>query len=86
MTTVASAGAYLLSTPVELGPNAGHQARREAGAQRTLYAVACMPVLGVPVWDCEGYPSLSRTDTIYRVQLLCLQERLDLSPEFAKLL
>jgi hypothetical protein len=26
--------------------NAGHQARREAGAQRTLYAVACMPVLG----------------------------------------
>ena len=27
-------------------PNAGHQARREAGAQRTLYAVACMPSLG----------------------------------------
>jgi hypothetical protein len=26
-------------------PNAGHQARREAGAQRTLYAVACMPLL-----------------------------------------
>ena len=27
-------------------PNAGHQARREAGAQRTLYAVACMPLFG----------------------------------------
>jgi hypothetical protein len=29
-------------------PNAGHQARREAGAtqERTLYAVACMPMLG----------------------------------------
>ena len=27
-------------------PNAGHQARLEAGAQRTLEAVACMPVLG----------------------------------------
>jgi hypothetical protein len=26
-----------------LKPNAGHQARREAGAERTLYAVACMP-------------------------------------------
>ena len=25
----------------KLEPNAGHQARREAGAQRTLYAVAC---------------------------------------------
>src|SRR5438445_216568 len=28
MTTVASAGAYLLSTPVELGPNAGLHRRR----------------------------------------------------------
>jgi len=26
--------------------NTGHQARREAGAERTLYAVACMPLLG----------------------------------------
>ncbi|MCI0561446.1 MAG: hypothetical protein MN733_23410, partial [Nitrososphaera sp.] len=29
--------------------NAGHQARREAGAERTLYAVACMPWLDVPL-------------------------------------
>lgn len=27
-------------------PNAGRQARRGAGAQRTLYAVACTPMLG----------------------------------------
>jgi hypothetical protein len=26
-------------------PNAGHQARREAAAQRRLYAVACMPLI-----------------------------------------
>jgi hypothetical protein len=26
--------------------NAGHQARRAAAAQRTLYAVACMPLFG----------------------------------------
>jgi hypothetical protein len=30
-------------------PNAEHQARREAGAERTLYAVACMP------WFGRGY-------------------------------
>ena len=30
----------------QLLPNAGRQARREAGAQRTLYAVACMPLFG----------------------------------------
>jgi hypothetical protein len=29
-----------------LSSNAGHQARREAEAQRTLYAVACMPWFG----------------------------------------
>jgi hypothetical protein len=28
-------------------PNARHQVRREAGAQRTLYAVTCMPLLGM---------------------------------------
>jgi hypothetical protein len=33
----------LMSCPM---PNAGHQARREAGAQRTLEAVACMPWFG----------------------------------------
>jgi hypothetical protein len=27
-------------------PNAGHQARLEAGAQRTLEAIACTPWLG----------------------------------------
>jgi hypothetical protein len=43
-TTGVSAGASLLSTPVEHGPNAPLQARREAGAQRTVYAFACMPV------------------------------------------
>jgi hypothetical protein len=32
-----------------LEPNAGPQARREAGAQRTLYAVACRPLLGTDV-------------------------------------
>jgi hypothetical protein len=32
----------------EAPQNAGHQARREAGArdERTLYAVACMPLFG----------------------------------------
>jgi hypothetical protein len=28
-----------------LQSNAGHQARREAEAERKLYAVACMPLL-----------------------------------------
>ncbi len=32
--------------PSYVMPNAGHQARREAEAQRKLYAVACMPLLG----------------------------------------
>jgi len=31
---------------VGCSPNAGHQARREAEAKRTLYAVACMPLFG----------------------------------------
>ena len=35
--------------------NAGHQARRAAGAQRTLYAVACMPSLGVPLYRPRGF-------------------------------
>ena len=35
-------------------PNARHQAWREAGAQRTLYAVACMPLFG------SGYDSQQR--------------------------
>jgi hypothetical protein len=30
-----------------MAPNAGHQARLEAGAERTLEAVACMPSLGL---------------------------------------
>ena len=43
--------AYLLATPVELGPNAGRQARRAAVArhERRLAAVACTPGLGA--WD-----------------------------------
>ena len=36
----------LLSTPVELTPNATRQARREVGAERTLYAVACTRLFG----------------------------------------
>jgi hypothetical protein len=36
MTAVASAGAYLLSTLVELEPNAAPQLLPKAGAQRTL--------------------------------------------------
>jgi hypothetical protein len=39
MTTVVSAGASLLSTPVQLGPNAAGEPPPEAGAQRTLEAV-----------------------------------------------
>src|SRR6267142_616860 len=34
-------------------PNARHQARRTARAQRTLFAVACMPLLGGPSTDCR---------------------------------
>src|SRR5262245_56165097 len=34
-----------LTTTLRQRPNARHQARREAGAQRTLYAVACMPLI-----------------------------------------
>ena len=30
-------------TPYLKKPNTGHQVRREAGAQWTLYAVVCMP-------------------------------------------
>ena len=38
--------AYAVYLSPRVGPyNARHQARREAGAQRTLYAVACMPSL-----------------------------------------
>src|SRR5512145_1864479 len=40
-------------------PNAGHQARRAARVQRTLFAVACRqlilieaPSSAVPPWDC----------------------------------
>jgi hypothetical protein len=46
MTAVASAGAYLLSTPVELEPNAGGEPRPKAGAQRTLEGVGFRPMLG----------------------------------------
>jgi len=48
MTIVVSAKASLLSTPVELGPNAGPELRLEAEArhERTLEAVACMPGFG----------------------------------------
>jgi hypothetical protein len=37
-------------------PNAGHQARRAAGAERTLSAVACMPWLGAGL----GHSALER--------------------------
>ena len=48
MTTVASAGAYLLSTPVALEPNAGAHLLPEAGArhERTLEAVRCSALFG----------------------------------------
>jgi hypothetical protein len=48
MTPVALAGVYLLSTPAELGPNAGPQAppMAEATQERRLLAVACKPSLG----------------------------------------
>jgi hypothetical protein len=36
--------------------NAGHQARREAGAQRTLYAVACMPMLDKALAEMMRHP------------------------------
>jgi hypothetical protein len=51
--------ASLLSTPVELMPNAGHQARRTAGArhERTLFAVAWMAWLGAGVRATRGLPT-----------------------------
>jgi hypothetical protein len=39
----------ILQLRLGLRPNAGHQARRAAGAERALYAVACMPWFG---WVC----------------------------------
>src|SRR5439155_19322563 len=41
MTTVASAEVYLLTTLIELGPNAAPQARLEAAAERRLEGVGC---------------------------------------------
>jgi hypothetical protein len=38
-----------------LMPNAGHQARREAGAERALYAVACMLLIMIEV-SPTAYP------------------------------
>ena len=38
--------AYLLPRLVKLMPNARGQARQAAGAQRTLFAVACTPLFG----------------------------------------
>src|SRR5262245_55761871 len=51
MTTVASAGAYLLSTPVEFGPNAAPQSGPDAGATQewTLAGVGCRRLFG---WGC----------------------------------
>ena len=48
MTTVAAVRAYLLSTLVELAPNAGPQPRLPAAAtkERRLEAVACKRLLG----------------------------------------
>jgi hypothetical protein len=42
---------------VTLAPNAGHQARLATGArhERTLAAVACMPLFGGPGTDCRLY-------------------------------
>src|SRR6266851_1386043 len=39
-------GCLLVLSSAPWAPNARHQARREAGAQQTLYAVACMPLFG----------------------------------------
>src|SRR5262245_20495638 len=39
-------GRTLFSCSSDLAPNARRQARRAVGAQRMLYAVACMPWLG----------------------------------------
>jgi hypothetical protein len=39
---------FLSASAASQTPNAGHQARRAAGAERTLAAVACMPSLDVP--------------------------------------
>jgi hypothetical protein len=36
------------------------QARREAGAQRTLYAVACLPWFGIEVVRKPGVPGTPR--------------------------
>ena len=61
MTTAASAGAYLLSAPVELEPNAGRQVRRavEPRYERTLPAVACTPGLGAVRARCPGCACLA---------------------------
>src|SRR5215468_11787574 len=48
----------LFSSPVlRRQPNAGRQARREAGAERTLDAVACTPLLCVPRVPTSTAPS-----------------------------
>src|SRR5712692_8678099 len=44
-------------------PNAGRQARREAGAQRTLYAVACTPWFGAGPGRDAGLPSPPHSTT-----------------------
>ncbi len=54
-----SRGSWLKWTPMVppvLRPNVGHQARRAAGAQRTLYAVACMPLFGVDLGQLPAWP------------------------------
>jgi hypothetical protein len=45
-------------SPVPLAPNAKHQARQTAGAtqERTLFAVACMPLFG-GAWRGAGHLS-----------------------------
>src|SRR5262249_9706285 len=46
---------FRMSLSISTGPNAGHQARLEAGArhERTLEGVACMPWFGSPPLVCR---------------------------------
>ena len=45
-------------------PNAGHQSRREAAAPRTLYAVACRPLILIEAPSSAYRRDMLSNDTI----------------------
>lgn len=62
-----AAGAYLLSTPVELGPDDGAHLLPRAGVQRTLEAISCSARLCEnPVfWTFRLHKPLNFLDRIF---------------------